>query len=937
MTPHNIIFKSESWKDFVEKINVLPVKERGTAFEWFCKFFLLTIPKYKLIYRKVWHFSEFMRSGEHQRKLQLPEPEQGTDLIALRHDGKYEIIQCKYKNDINKNIVFSDINSSLTVATSKPTTNFVDTVLMCSNLKGITRNKNLYNHPKTILSIDGGVFENLSKEEFQNIKKEIKNKTTTYKKRRPLRHQQNAINKISKHLQKNDRGQIIHACGTGKTLTSYYSYLKLGSKITVFLVPSLQLINQTLNEWCLESLANNKPISPFVVCSDDSNEKLSEHDPHLWLQELGIKVSTDPFKIKEFMSSKRPRKVIFSTYKSSQILANVLKKNHIKVDLAFFDEAHNTVNKTTSGFMLDDKNCVIKKRLFMTATPRTVTGGSNRYVSMDDEEIYGEVIDEITVKDAIEKLGMLNDYEIITQIVDSEYLKQLLKNNPYVFEEDVLEDTELKILSGALALHEVVQKKKIKNIVSFHSSVAKAQLFKKSINSFQTETNIASFHVNGKESGTQRKRTLDEFASCSPSLVTNAQCLSEGVNVPSIDGIIFVDPKQSKVSITQAVGRALRKPRDSTKSKSLIIIPIVIDKNKPDEIDEKYQEILMVLRALAEHDGRIVDYFRLYKTGKKPKNGPVKIGKEFVPEEFDFDKFKKELMIKAWDRTAKLGRRPFEHARKHVRSLNLTSEMKWIDYWLKNPDVADIPKFPDRRYKEWVSWPDFLGKEIIPDARPFAEAKKAVQALGIKSRDHYQRIWRKNKDFSDMGFKPWNRYPNDWKGWSDFLNKDGSRNQRLDDFIVVFKKHCKNKFNHPYYPKESDEKLNSGHSLRQTFRMYQRAFTKGKLDKNIEKKLKKELGSNISFLHASEWEILKKLELYKKWRSKNKDKSKKIPPRGFIDEGLAIGEWVRRRNIEMRENRMKISKIWTKELSEQVYSELKKLGLPIGLKGSKIS
>ena len=199
-------------------------------------------------------------------------------------------------------------------------------------------------------------------------------------------------------------------------------------------------------------------------------------------------------------------------------------------------------------------------------------------------------------------------------------------------------------------------------------------------------------------------------------MVTNAQCLSEGVNVPSIDAIIFVDPKQSKVSITQAIGRALRKPRNSSKGKSQIIIPVVIDKDKPDEIDERYQEILMVLRSLAEHDGRIVDYFRLHKMGKKPGGGPIKIPKEYLPEEFDFNDFKNKLMIKAWDRTSKLGRRPFEHAREYVRSLGLASRGDWENYWRNNPDVADIPAKPDRRYSEWVNWYDFLGNLEPSDA-----------------------------------------------------------------------------------------------------------------------------------------------------------------------------------------------------------------------------
>ena len=111
-----------------------------------------------------------------------------------------------------------------------------------------------------------------------------------------------------------------------KTLTSYFAYKELNPKLTLFVVPSLQLINQTLIEWSKESLANKLPISPLVVCSDLSNEKISEHEPHLWLQELGIKVSTSDEDIKQFLSSNRKNKVIFSTYQSGKVLAKQLKK-----------------------------------------------------------------------------------------------------------------------------------------------------------------------------------------------------------------------------------------------------------------------------------------------------------------------------------------------------------------------------------------------------------------------------------------------------------------------------------------------------------------------------------------------------------------------------------------------------------------------------------
>ena len=717
MTPQKLVYSSKSWDDFVSKIKDLPVKARGTAFEWFCKFYLLSSPKYRLYYDKVWHFSEFVKDGKHQRKLRLPDPEQGTDLVALRKDGGYEIIQCKFKDNINKNIVLDDINSSLTTASYSPTTKYVDTVLMCSNLQGLTQNKDLLKHPKTVHSIHGGVFESLTDEDFKNIRKAVKDQIPVYKARKPLPHQKKAITESLKRFKKETRGKLIHACGTGKTLTSYYLYQEMKPGLTLFLVPSLQLINQTLTEWCLESLANKKPISPFIVCSDETNERVPENDPNLWLQELGIKVSTKTADIKAFVDSKRPRKVIFSTYKSSPELGKTLKKLKITPNFAFFDEAHNTVNKETNGYLLLDKNLPIKKRLFLTATPRTVIGHYDKYVSMDDELVYGDVFDEITVKDAIEEIGMLNDYKIITQLIDNTYVESLLKENPFVYDKKKLpKETELKMIASALTLEKTIKRNKVKNIVSFHGAVKRAKAFQNGINNL-LDKKINTYHVNGTQSGTHRKRILDDFSSSSPSLVTNAQCLSEGVNVPSIDAVIFVDPKQSRVSITQAVGRALRKPRDGNKGKSYIIIPVAINTNDQEDIDEKYQEILMVLRALAEHDGRLVDYFRLKAKGKKPKSAPIDIPTEYLPEELNLEDFIKELDIKAWKKTSKLGRRPFEQAREYVRTLNLQSEKEWYQYKEQNPqDVPDIPKDVYRAYKnQWISWFDFLGTKSPDD------------------------------------------------------------------------------------------------------------------------------------------------------------------------------------------------------------------------------
>ena len=732
-TPQRIIYKSKNWKDFEKKISKLNEKDRGTVFEWLCVFYLQIHPVYKAVYKRVLHSTEFLKENEIKKKLGLIHDEQGTDIIGETFDGKIDIVQCKYKDNASKNITAEDLNSSIRIASGREAKKWVDTILICSNLKGFTKNKVLDELDIQFRTLSSGDFQKIDDEDFKNIKLIINKKTLKFKKNKIRPHQDNAVQKAIKHFKTERRGQLIHACGTGKTLTSYFLFEKFNSKLTLYLVPSLQLINQTLTEWCKESLARNKLISPIVICSDKSNENISEHNPQLWLQELGIKVSNNFGELNQFVNSRRKNKVIFCTYQSGKILSDHFKNIKKDIDLAFFDEAHNTTSSKSKifGHLLEDKNINIKKRLFMTATPKKLVGHDDRFYSMEDEKIYGKLIDEITFKTAIEELKLLNDYEVVTQIVKDPNIKDLLKKNPFVIDKKKLpKEVELKLISGAVTLKKTFKEKNIKNVVSFHGRVNRAKAFKDGINNIYPETQLNAYHVHGKQSGSIRKDILSDFANNPPSIITNAQCLSEGVDVPSIDAVIFVDPKQSKVDITQAIGRALRKGSKS-KGKSYIIVPVIIDKKDSDSIEEAYQQILMVLRSMSEHDGRVVEYFKLIAEGKKPKYKLIDVNSEYLPKEFNLDDFIKNLSTKAWSRFSKLGRRPFDQARLWARDLGINSS-GWRTFLKSGKKPVDIPSDPPSAYpKEWLGWPDFLGNpsviedtdRVIKEIKIFAKGK----------------------------------------------------------------------------------------------------------------------------------------------------------------------------------------------------------------------
>jgi superfamily II DNA or RNA helicase len=723
-TPQKIIYNVNSWEELEYTLSTYSqheYKARGTVFEWFCKFYLMTDPRYRIVYKQVLHSSEFLQDSTICKRLGFKHnKEEGCDLIGITFEGKYDIIQCKYTDDKYKKLTAKHVEAPIRVATTKKASKWVDTILSCSNRQGLTDNNHLKDSPLQFLTCMRGNFESLNRKDFQNIKATIDGLVPSYTERTKRRHQEIAIDAVCTHFKTESLGQMIHACGTGKTLTSYFIFDDLKPDLTLFVVPSLPLITQTLTEWSIESIASERPISPFVVCSDKKNEKISEHDPQLWLQDLSVKVSNKPEDLERFLNSQRPRKVIFTTYNSGKIVAENLKILGQKVDFAFFDEAHHTATKVSGrdSFLLSDDNLEIKKRMFMTATPKKLVGTNDKYQSMDDKSVYGTVIDEITVKDAIEGIGgrqLLNDYCIVTQLIDDPSLEELVKENPFVeYDEKLSAEAELKMIASALTLEKTIESKGIKNIVSFHGKISRAKAFKSGLNTIFKDSKINTYHVNGEQSSTTRQGILSEFANNSPSLVTNSQCLTEGVNVPSIDAVIFVDPKQSTIQITQAIGRALRKG-DASKGESCIIVPIVANQDDPDSMEQAFQQILMVLRSMSEHDGRIVEYFRLIAEGKKPTKNFIEIDAEYLGEDFDLDEFIKKLNVKAWSRFAKLGRRPWPQAREWARGLGINSN-DWREFCKTDAKPVDIPADPSIAYrKEWNGWPDFLNTESDED------------------------------------------------------------------------------------------------------------------------------------------------------------------------------------------------------------------------------
>ena len=475
-------------------------------------------------------------------------------------------------------------------------------------------------------------------------------------------------------------------CGSGKSLTAYWIAGKLDARRIVIAVPSLALIRQTLKVWLRETMANRQAVEWICVCSDESAGRIERDDVTVLRQDLGVPCLTDPDDIAAWLKRKHHGlTVVFTTYQSGEALAKAARSARFRFDLGIMDEAHKTVGDGDKLFshLLHDANLPIRRRIFMTATERRYAGQSDTVLSMDNPAIYGETFHLLSFKRALEyDPPILSDYKIISIAVSRDEVAELIRKNVFVKPDKGRWNKEIEadMLASLVALRKAMAKHPIRHAVSFHSSIQRAELFKAHNDAFSHAFpkygSLETFHVSGKTPTGTRARIIGEFAQTQRALITNARCLTEGVDVPGIDCVLFADPRRSAVDIVQAVGRALR-PAPGKKL-GYVIVPILHDADAtPDDIfeSESFQEILTTLRALAANDDRIIEYFRAVSQGRqRTGGGSVEFDMdERLAQRIDLAQFVREIDLKCWDRLAKLSWRPFEEARAFARKLKLKS------------------------------------------------------------------------------------------------------------------------------------------------------------------------------------------------------------------------------------------------------------------------
>ena len=751
---NRLISKCKSWADFTSAVENLDKKQMGDVFERLTQLYLQTKSEYKTSLKNVWLYSEIPVRVRKKIK-SLPVADEGIDLVAETKDGEFWAIQSKYRTDKDKPLTVKELSTFTNLAFNTCKGSFVQAIVVHSVSKPVKKHKLLGNTVEIglqrWLEMDTG--------HWTLIRRTIGNKPARPKKRTPRPHQRKAIRSAAKHFidLKEPRGKLIMPCGTGKSLTAFWIANKLDAKTVLLVVPSLALIKQSVEDWTQEMVARGEDnlTEWLCICSDDSAGSVNKDDFVSDTYATGLPVTTDAKKIGAFLKKRtKRRKIVFVTYQSSPVFAKAARRAGAKFDLAVMDEAHKTAGEKSKAFatLLFDKNLPIKKRIFMTATERVMRGANDEVVSMDKVDIYGDCFYQLSFKEAIHSdPPIISDYKILTIFVTEDEIRSAIKDRQFVSNRKYkLDAKDSRELAAAIALRKAYKKYRIKHAVSFHRGIQSASDFSdlhESLNaSASLRPKVECFHISSKKTTGQRTELLKDFADSKRSLITNARCLTEGVDVPAIDCVLFADPKQSTVEIVQAAGRALRPHAD--KKFGYIMLPIIVPKGKTiDKFAEttEFKTVSRVITALSTNDERIAEEFRVVERGKRRRGEIMRFdGNVPVGMKIDFEAFADAISAKVWERAAKVNWRPFEEAKIYVHGLHLKTQTDWKKFVLSDQRPPDIPSSPHWIYRKrgWAGFGDWLGTGRIANQLreffDFEDAREFARSLKLKKQEEWK-------------------------------------------------------------------------------------------------------------------------------------------------------------------------------------------------------
>lgn len=622
-------------------------RDKGTKFERFLKTYLQTEPKYVDLFSEVWLWHEWPgRAGR---------PDTGIDLVAKdRYTGEMTAIQAKFY-DPARSLPKQEIDSFFTELGKEPFTNG----MIVTTARNWSRHAEaaLNDQTKPIQRVD---LNNLaeSRIDWSLFNPEEPEKLVRSAGKEPRKYQREAINDVLSGFELHDRGKLIMACGTGKTFTSLKlveEHVPVGGSV-LFLVPSIALLQQTLNEWTAQA---DQPLRPFAVCSDISvgrkeNEDVSSHD-------LGFPATTDPAKLFhrfQISTGQEAISVVFSTYQSIDVIHQAQQLGLPEFDLIICDEAHRTTGISQPGS--DDSAFVrvhntsylaAKKRLYMTATPRVYVEDTKAKAakdgivtySMDDVDSFGPEFHHLGFGRAVE-MGHLADYKVLILAVDEESVATSFQDL-LAREGDMNLDDVARIVGCWNGLSKrgvngerlsITDSEPMQRAVAFARNIKESKAIAHQLDVIGQELvmnskedsalSMQAKHVDGTFNVLERSARLDWLQAGTVAdecrILTNAKCLTEGVDVPSLDAVLFLNPRNSQVDVVQAVGRVMRKAEG--KEYGYIILPIAVPASQDPETalndNKKYKVVWDVLQALRAHDDRFESMINKIDLDKKANN-----------------------------------------------------------------------------------------------------------------------------------------------------------------------------------------------------------------------------------------------------------------------------------------------------------------------------
>ena len=713
-----------TFDNLVHQINELAEtqRDRGTYFEYLARAYFQNEPTYQNEFKNVWMLADV------PEEFGIPKVDLGVDLVAEKFTGELVAIQAKfYKHTIQK----SNIDSFLGELGKDY---YESGIIVASTDKWGKNAEKALADRSDVIRIGLSDLRN-SQIDWSKFSFESPEVVTVKAKKKLRYYQESAIQSALNHFRENDRGQLIMAPGTGKTFTS----LKIAEAMAreaskeqytiLYLVPSIQLLTQTLRGWNNDT---EMTMSSMAVTSDRNasrgSVKQDESNIAIKASDIGYPATTSSKKVVEnyLELMTRPKKellVVFGTYQSIEVLGKAQKDGFPEFDLIIADEAHRTtgakaLGDEASSFTKVHSNLNVKgtKRLYQTATPKLYGSDAKKKAeensivisSMDDETLYGSVFYRLGFGDAISH-DILTDYKLMVLAVDETVVQKDMQKSLADSENGLNIDDVGRIIgvwNGMIkreSFSDKVSGEPMQRAIAFSRTIEDSkrlsQQFENVVNDYLNSDEGYSVnvrHVDGSMNALEKNEALDWLASDdlpedSARILSNVRFLTEGIDVPNLDAIIFLSPRKSQVDIVQAVGRIIRKFEG--KDYGYIILPIVVPEGETPETildnNKTYDVIWQVLNALRSVDERFEATINKLELNKqKPKNIQV-IGVGAAPDDPNFnDGYVKEPTV-AYQTELELDWEAVEGAI-YGKIVQKVGDRRYLEDWSK--DVADIAR-----------------------------------------------------------------------------------------------------------------------------------------------------------------------------------------------------------------------------------------------------